>query len=312
MLSNVQPAPPVVDLQVSCDKLNSAVRDIDSNYGRLNSEIKQLLGGPAVTSQPEQTATIRALTGWQAKLPNDLAERKAAAEKLLKALERTLANYKRRILRWLPIVRSLPPFSDETSFAQEATISRDDTHGRMVTVTLEVAAPDDKGKLGDLTKKLTLNIQMGYQVMTVSAGLAGSPMKKAQYNAVTTTVKDANGQSTTTNTVGIQSNSPRLLPMIQLNADLFDFSSRRLPVSLNASLGLTGKVDNQGTDVEFLLGPSLGFLGNQLFVTVGAYGGRQQVLQGGLSAGSIIPSTTVPVAKNLQWGLGWSLTWKIK
>ena len=50
----------------------------------------------------------------------------------------------------------------------------------------------------------------------------------------------------------------------------------RMPYTRNvfASVGVTGKRDSAGTDLEYLLGPS--FLFRNMFFTVGGYAGKQQ------------------------------------
>jgi hypothetical protein len=273
-------------------------------------------GASGSTAAPEPGELLDSILRLEELLgkAQDNAPLKKEAEAAVPLLNATLVAYQKA---YPPMVSATSSMAEivaqgDRVFTMKRRIARNVIAGRTVTLKLEAAVNDADGNLGTFSTVAEQKISMGYQVMTVSAGLAGSSMKKTQYTAVTSTTKDASGADKSTNLIGIESNSARLLPMIQLNADLLDFGSANFPVSLNAALGVTGKVDNQGTDVEFLLGPSFGFLGNNLFVTVGAYGGRQQVLQNGLSVGSTIPSTTVPVGKNLQWGFGWSLTWKIK
>jgi hypothetical protein len=82
---------------------------------------------------------------------------------------------------------------------------------------------------------------------------------------------------------------------------------------LHWSLGITGKNDNKGTDIEYLVGPSASFLNDQLFLTVGGYAGKQQALDGNLFPGAEVPKdlAEIPVHKNYHWKLGFALTYKL-
>jgi hypothetical protein len=84
----------------------------------------------------------------------------------------------------------------------------------------------------------------------------------------------------------------------------------RLPFSRNifASVGFTGKRDDYGVDLEYLIGPSI--LYKSMFLTFGGYAGKQQKLAGDLFEGSPIEGD-IPVRKNYKWGFGFSFTYKI-
>jgi hypothetical protein len=85
----------------------------------------------------------------------------------------------------------------------------------------------------------------------------------------------------------------------------------RLPYARNvfASVGVTGKRDDAGVDLEYLLGPSV--LYRNMFFTVGGYAGKQQRLAGDLFLGAKLEDDSVPVRKDYKWGLGFSFTYKI-
>lgn len=314
------PAPTPEELKTIEDQLRANIATIDANMLQIdekistrqsNAQAQQMQALNKNSSAPllheQATQATKAINALPQSVSTIIDSARALIAKLesmqdeyesfYSTLQATSTMYKRIL-------------ADPDSFTIATTIHGDPTGGRKVTIGLEASNFDDTKE--EYKQIASAEIQFGYQVIAVSTGIAGSTMKKPEYTAITTTAKDGAGQATTTNTIGLQSNSGRLLPMVQLNADLHDWSLHGHPLSLNASMGVTGKADSQGTNIEFLLGPSLGFLGNKLFITAGAYGGRQPVLQSGYSLGSTIPSTTVPTGKSLQWGFGWSLTWKIK
>jgi hypothetical protein len=80
-------------------------------------------------------------------------------------------------------------------------------------------------------------------------------------------------------------------------------------------LGLTAKPDNEGTDPEFLVGPSISFIEERLFFTFGGYAGRKQELEGNLTVGQKIPADfgdELPISKHYVWKPGFAITYKIK
>ena len=87
------------------------------------------------------------------------------------------------------------------------------------------------------------------------------------------------------------------------------YSSRHDHDAWYATFGVTANSDNKGTTPEFLLGGSRSFAQHKFFVTLGAYIGEQQKLDGGLQVGQTIPSTLtgeLPVTKSYpaSWGFG--------
>lgn len=241
-------------------------------------------------------------------------------DNVISGLNQTLSDYRKSLADMVKLdfqLQDLIARPEHSPFEQKGRISRDIMNGRKVDVKLERAEVDSSGKVGAYSAIAEETVSMGSQVFTMSGGMAVSPMRKTEYSAFTGSVLDATGKpvspATTGTIVGVQSNSRRVQPMMLFNADLFDcLVKSKVPFSLNLSTGFTGKWDNQGTDVEMLFGPSIGFLDNRLFVTWGAYAGRQQALQNNLYLGAALPSTTIPVTKSYRWGQGLAISWKIK
>jgi hypothetical protein len=80
------------------------------------------------------------------------------------------------------------------------------------------------------------------------------------------------------------------------------------------SAGVTAKAGEEGTEVEYLLGPSLGFgiFGTRLFLTFGAYGGWQRSLEGGLYLNAPVPESLaeLPMRRTFCWKPGFAITWR--
>jgi hypothetical protein len=99
----------------------------------------------------------------------------------------------------------------------------------------------------------------------------------------------------------------RLTPM--LYGHTLMYSKRHDSDAWYATLGVTANSDSKGTSPEFLLGGSRSFAQQKFFLTLGAYIGERQKLDGGLQVGQTIPSTLtgeLPVTKSYHasWGFG--------
>jgi hypothetical protein len=74
------------------------------------------------------------------------------------------------------------------------------------------------------------------------------------------------------------------------------------------SAGFTGKNDDYGLNLEYLLGPSV--LYKNMFFTFGGYAGKQQKLAGDLFLGAPVDGDFA-VRKDYKWSWGFSFTYKI-
>lgn len=156
---------------------------------------------------------------------------------------------------------------------------------------------------------------------SLSGGLIFSPLRKREFVRVQGFEKDqqgnlvlVNGKPNLTTVIGQKENSPtRITPAVFLNGRLTSPSRSQLIDGVYMSLGITAKNDNKGTDVEFLLGPSVSMFEHNMFFTVGGYAGRQQKLVGNLFEGFAVPSTVtdLPIQKNYRWNFGFALSYKI-
>lgn len=145
----------------------------------------------------------------------------------------------------------------------------------------------------------------------LAGGFVFSNLEKPEYQRVPAVINGA-----TDHIVGLKENSnSRILPILILHARMFSRPNWKYVSGVHFSLGLTAKPDNEGTDPEFLVGPSISFIEERLFFTFGGYAGRKQELEGNLTLGQKIPTDfgdELPVSKHYVWKPGFAITYKIK
>jgi hypothetical protein len=164
-------------------------------------------------------------------------------------------------------------------------------------------------------KQIKTTGTIGARRFEISAGMAFSSLDRREFQPVLGYPRNAQGQiidlatgnptndRKLTKIVGVsEQSSRRFAPLAMLHY--------RLPFSryIFASAGFTGKRDDYGVDLEYLIGPSV--LYRNMFFTFGGYAGKQQKLAGDLFDGSPIEGD-IPVRKDYKWGLGFSFTYKI-
>jgi hypothetical protein len=155
---------------------------------------------------------------------------------------------------------------------------------------------------------------------SISGGLIFSPLRKREYVRVQGFELDAqgnqvlvDGKPNLTTVIGLKESSPtRIIPAVFLNGLLTERKTGFVD-GVHFTLGITAKNDNKGTDVEFLVGPSLSMLERRMFFTFGGYAGKQQKLAGNLFEGLALPSgvSEIPVEKNYRWSFGFALSYRI-
>lgn len=173
----------------------------------------------------------------------------------------------------------------------------------------------NKAEKGGGAKEIKTTGTIGARRFEISAGMMVSSLDRKEFQTVQgyprneqgEIIDPATGNPTNdrnlTKIVGIsEQSSRRFAPLAMLHY--------RLPFSRNifASVGFTGKRDEYGVDLEYLIGPSV--LYKSMFLTFGGYAGKQQKLAGDLFEGSPIDGD-IPVRKNYKWGFGFSFTYKI-
>ncbi|MGI8742382.1 MAG: hypothetical protein ACR2NN_07375 [Bryobacteraceae bacterium] len=169
-----------------------------------------------------------------------------------------------------------------------------------------------KFSCGDKQVGETIKINLGGDArFVVAGGIAVTALQKVDYQRVQGFA--APGDTTLSSLVGEKErSSSRVTPMAMLHGRMFDWHDGNNGLYL--SLGVTAKNDNKGTDIDYLMGPSIGLLGQKLFLTGGAYVGKKQSLEGGLYRGATIPKdlAEIPVRKDFHWSGGFAITYVIK
>ena len=191
-----------------------------------------------------------------------------------------------------------------------------------VTLSLQrTSLAEENAKAQDLVKADSIVLKFGEApFFSISGGLVFSPLRKREFIRVQGFERDLqgnlvlnDGKPNLTTIVGLkEDSSSRIAPLVMLNGRLPH--SQMGPIDgWHISLGITAKNDNKGTDVEYLVGPSVSMLEDKLFLTVGGYAGRQQKLGGNLFEGAAIPTAVdeLPIEKNYRWHVGFALTYKL-
>jgi len=193
---------------------------------------------------------------------------------------------------------------------------------RSTSVTAQAAGADgggdDSGGKGDEgagAKQIKTKGTIGARRFEISAGMAFSGLDRQEFkpvlgyprNAQGEFIDPATGNTTTTpkltQVVGFSEQSSRRFgPMAMLHY--------RIPSQRNVflSTGFTGKNDDYGLNLEYLIGPSV--LYKNMFFTFGGYAGKQQKLAGDLYLGAPVDGDFA-VRKDYKWSWGFSFTYKI-
>jgi hypothetical protein len=187
----------------------------------------------------------------------------------------------------------------------------------------KAADDDDDGERGDGeggdtgagAKQIKANATIGARRFEVSAGMAFSGLDRQEFKPVLGYPRNAQGEFIDPET-GNTTTTPKLTQVVGLSEQ----SSRRfapmallhyrMPFHRNVflSAGITGKNDDYGLNLEYLLGPSV--LYKNMFFTFGGYAGKQQKLAGDLYQGAPVEGDFA-VRKDYKWSWGFSFTYKI-
>jgi hypothetical protein len=230
------------------------------------------------------------------------AKQRPTLESAVKAVDSQLAENKRILSDPANFIsyRYAGPFDDRTK----------------VDVSVGIKKPSDEKFPDKPDIAATLNFG-GPPRFTLGVGIAVSRLPTPEYEASQSTSSITSGTATTTTVtrvVGLKDNSAqRITPMLVLNTRLSPHGYGILS-GIHFSFGLSGKVDNQGTDVEYLTGLTFGLAENKAFVTLGGYNGRVQKLQQGFTVGSELPKEIAqpPVRKDRSWKPMIAISYKVR
>ncbi len=201
-------------------------------------------------------------------------------------------------------------------------------YDRPTDVTLKPqrkTAGDAKAKFADLGPwKLNFGDTARF---SISAGLSYSSLDEQSFKVVKGFARDREGNlrmenmaEVFTDVIAIDDESgSRITPLVLLNGRLWrpepTSKARRWISGVYLSTGLSGKAEGGSLKAELLVGPSLGFIEERLFLTVGAYRGRFEKLADDLFVGGAVPDEAkgaVPTSHESRWTLGVALSYRIR
>lgn len=119
--------------------------------------------------------------------------------------------------------------------------------------------------------------------------------------------------------VGIDEESnQRVGPLVMLHTRLGSrfrlFGSEHVRTAFHLSFGLSAGIVDDDLTGNLLVGPSLSFAEERLFLTAGGYYGNNQTLGGNLFVGGLVPEevTEIPVVREGHWKFGAAVTYRFE
>jgi hypothetical protein len=292
------------DLDTLTKEIDRFKRDAES----LQQEVEDLM--EAVRNDPRPIPEHAAVTGDDCR--RLLNEHRAVAVgyvKIANDLETGIEKIKAGKKEFDKVVKTINNvFSNPNAFYQVYTRGE---YGLPTDVEITVERKDITKAGGDFVKiidAVKINFGGGPR-FAIAGGVVASPFETINFKRVPALI---NGQPTTIIGQDESSNS-RILPILMLHGR---FAEGRGPISgFHFSLGVTAKPTDSGTNVEFLIGPSISFIEERLFFTIGGYAGRRKQLEGNLFLGQELPkefTDEIPTSNHLVWKPGFALTYKFK
>jgi len=191
--------------------------------------------------------------------------------------------------------------------------------------------PFDCGSVDDTTIKLKITDRTGAEPkeqeipmvtfecaspLSVSTGFAFSTRDENEFSLINKVKEGAAGSAPTLEqfkVIGSDKRSRfRPIPVLLLNTRICDFNSD-LALHFSFGAGVDVKTGKTGSDLEFLVGPSL-LLKDRFFFTLGAHIGREIRLQDGFELGQAVPNdlAAAPTFKRYTTGLGIVFTYRLR
>ena len=167
----------------------------------------------------------------------------------------------------------------------------------------------DNGGKADLKNE----IRIGGVPFNLAMGLAYTSLEERTYDEIVGFARDRNGNLTNgeklTRIVGLTSSSGyRLAPLVLLHTRLLNFGNR----SFYFSTGVTGKKTDDKVQVEYLLGGTVNAYRRKIFLTFGAFAGKQNVLGGDFFLGAKLDKDqSVPTTSRYVWKPGFAISYDI-
>ena len=158
------------------------------------------------------------------------------------------------------------------------------------------------------------DIRIGGVSFNLAMGLAYTSLEERTYDEIVGYARDRDGNLTNgqklTRIVGLTSSSGyRLAPLALLHTRLFDFGENH---SFYFSTGVTGKKSDDKVEIEYLLGGTVNAYRRKVFVTFGAFAGKQAVLGGDFFLGAKLDKDQpVTTTTRYVWKPGFAISYDI-
>src|ERR1051326_2724673 len=165
------------------------------------------------------------------------------------------------------------------------------------------------GGAGDVKNE----IRIGGIPFNLAMGLAYTSLEERTYDEIVGYARDREGNltngQTLTRIVGLTSSSGyRLAPLVLLHSRLFDFGTH----SFYFSTGVTAKKSDDNLEIEYLLGGTVNAYRRKIFVTFGAFAGKQPVLGGDFFLGAKLDKDqNVTTTTRYLWKPGFAISYDI-
>lgn len=163
------------------------------------------------------------------------------------------------------------------------------------------------------TNDLKNELRIGNVPFSLALGLAYTSLEERTHDEIVGFARDRQGNLTNgqnlTRIVGLTSSSGyRLAPIALLHSRLINFGSH----SFYFSTGVTGKKSDDSLQLEYLLGGSVNVYRRKVFLTFGAFAGKQQSLGGDFFLGAKLDqSQNVTNETRYVWKPGFAISYDI-
>lgn len=280
------------------DDLGARLMEFKANVTLLQSRVNRLLQGPALPADcAEQLDGLRRLSLAYAE----------TADSFEKGLT-TITNGKKTFDAAVKTINDV--FANPNAFYQVYTRGPFNAPTDVEVTVERRNLREESAAFVKVGETQTLNFGGGPR-FALAGGVVASPLESVTFKRVPAVI---GGRSTTIIGAENSSNS-RILPILMLHGRLLETPRLGFVSGVHFSLGITAKPNDEGTNVEYLVGPSLSFIEERLFLTIGGYAGRRQQLEGNLAPGQELPEAfkdDIPVNNRLVWKPGFALTYRFK
>jgi hypothetical protein len=285
--------------------------EIAQLQGRLNV-LNNVLNGFIINPSADERATIALIRARIAELQSLLTSVNASSESARQYQEARV-----KISGWKDHLMAIRGRGEEAFTIPDFEVGCGFAFDRNKRTKVEIIMQDRLAAPGTPAPPREIVTVVCSSPLSVSAGFGFSMNDEMDIAFVqsTKTVTDDMGQPSEVviNRFGFRNRSSfRTLPVILLNTRLYEPSDL---FAVHASVGAAVdiKSGDAGTDVEYIVGPSVSFW-RSLFITGGLHIGREQRLVGGFEIGDEVPMgiDAPPIEKEWKRGVAVTFTFKIR